>query len=334
MRLHSNATRGGLRRLGRTLPSLRAHGRRHQRLDSQWEPGVRVSRPLQYEPFILAVQAQQVYFTAYPNTRTTTRSELWAVCKVEPRLYPDYEVEEDHGHCNDEFFQLDDIDDFSHGHGGMLELQDDIRLCNDTKIEEVEVNDIIRGRQVYQQEEEEDEEEEFLSKSTTDEDDDENELDLCTSKNEDDVATSECLAFAFASSTTFIFASSCAFRLLTILRLRGRWQMQELHGTKLLPIDRHGEDSTQHPMFDAMAWLAATGQPKKSRVFRFESGLDVGGVTSSSQDSHGSTIVTTSPHSSTLLSDQVHEAPPIRDPTIEACQVERAERDEDEDPRI
>ncbi|MQL88611.1 hypothetical protein Taro_021175 [Colocasia esculenta] len=130
----------GVHRIGPlALPSLRAHGRRHQRLDSQWEPGVRVSGPLQYEPFILAAQAQQVYFTAYPNTRTTTRSELWAVCKVEPRLYPDYEVEEDHGHCNDEFFQLDDIDDFSHGHGGMLELQDDIRLCNDTKIEEVEV---------------------------------------------------------------------------------------------------------------------------------------------------------------------------------------------------
>ncbi|MQM09270.1 hypothetical protein Taro_042141 [Colocasia esculenta] len=47
-------------------------------------------------------------------------------------------------------------------------------------------------------------------------------------------------------------------------------------------VDRHGGDSTQHPEFDAMAWLAAIGQPKKSRVFRFGSGLDVGGVISSS----------------------------------------------------
>ncbi|MQL95379.1 hypothetical protein Taro_028046 [Colocasia esculenta] len=47
-------------------------------------------------------------------------------------------------------------------------------------------------------------------------------------------------------------------------------------------VDRHGGDSTQHPEFDAMAWLAATGQPKKGQVFGFESGLDAGRVISSS----------------------------------------------------
>ncbi|MQL68128.1 hypothetical protein Taro_000399 [Colocasia esculenta] len=139
-------------------------------------------------------------------------------------------------------------------------------------------------------------------------------------------------------------------------------------------VDRHGGDSTQHPEFDAMAWLAATGQPKKGRVFGFGSGLYAGRVISSSQDSHDSTIATTPPHSNTLPSDQVREVvfdalnnwltqtlvstlqtigvglrspasvassgashvPPIRDPTIEAHQVERAERDddEDEDPHI
>ncbi|MQM07635.1 hypothetical protein Taro_040477 [Colocasia esculenta] len=137
-------------------------------------------------------------------------------------------------------------------------------------------------------------------------------------------------------------------------------------------VDRHGGDSTQHPEFDAMAWLAATGQPKKGRVFGFGSGLDAGRLISSSQDSYGSTIVMTPPHSSTLPSDQVREVifdtlntwltqtlvpslqtmgvslrspasvassgashvPPIRDPIIEAHQVERAERDDDEDPRI
>ncbi|MQM19586.1 hypothetical protein Taro_052593 [Colocasia esculenta] len=139
-------------------------------------------------------------------------------------------------------------------------------------------------------------------------------------------------------------------------------------------VDRHGGDSTQHPEFDAMAWLAATGQPKKGRVFGFGSGLYAGRVISSSQDSHGSTIATTPPHSSTLPNDQIREVvfdalnnwltqtlvptlqtmgvslrspasvassgashvPPIRDLTIEAHQVERVERDddEDEDPRI
>ncbi|MQM05133.1 hypothetical protein Taro_037938 [Colocasia esculenta] len=52
-------------------------------------------------------------------------------------LYPNYEVEEDDGHYNDEFFQLEYIDDFNHGHGGMLKLQDDIRLCNYTEKKEV-----------------------------------------------------------------------------------------------------------------------------------------------------------------------------------------------------
>ncbi|MQL81308.1 hypothetical protein Taro_013762 [Colocasia esculenta] len=47
-------------------------------------------------------------------------------------------------------------------------------------------------------------------------------------------------------------------------------------------VDRHGGDSTQHHEFDAMAWLAATGQPKKGRVFGFGSGLDAGRVISSS----------------------------------------------------
>ncbi|MQM16300.1 hypothetical protein Taro_049257 [Colocasia esculenta] len=28
-------------------------------------------------------------------------------------------------------------------------------------------------------------------------------------------------------------------------------------------IERHGDDSSQHPQFDASAWLVAIGQPKK-----------------------------------------------------------------------
>ncbi|MQM01371.1 hypothetical protein Taro_034126 [Colocasia esculenta] len=70
-------------------------------------------------------------------------------------------------------------------------------------------------------------------------------------------------------------------------------------------VDKHGDDSTQHPDFDPTAWLAATGQPKKGRVFGFGSGLDAGGIINSSQDSHGSNIAVTSSH--TLPSDQVRE---------------------------
>ncbi|MQM14190.1 hypothetical protein Taro_047119 [Colocasia esculenta] len=50
-------------------------------------------------------------------------------------------------------------------------------------------------------------------------------------------------------------------------------------------IERHGDDSSQHPQFDASAWLVATGQPKKGRVFGFGIGMDAGGVINSTMES-------------------------------------------------
>ncbi|MQM07290.1 hypothetical protein Taro_040123 [Colocasia esculenta] len=97
---------------------------------------------------------------------------------------------DDEGVANEES-PNESANDFSHGHGSMFELHDDIQLCNDIEMEEVEANDIISGRQVYQQEEEEEEEEEFESQNTTEEDDDENELDFSTSENEDEMDTFE-----------------------------------------------------------------------------------------------------------------------------------------------
>ncbi|MQL91868.1 hypothetical protein Taro_024480 [Colocasia esculenta] len=132
-------------------------------------------------------------------------------------------------------------------------------------------------------------------------------------------------------------------------------------------VDEHSGDSAQHLEFDPTAWLAATCQPKKGWVFGFGSGLDAGGVISSSQDSHGSTTAVTPSH--TLPSDQVREivfdalnnwltqtlvptlrtmgvglrsparvassgdnhAPPCPDHAIEAREAERVERDDDED---
>ncbi|MQM05116.1 hypothetical protein Taro_037922 [Colocasia esculenta] len=51
----------------------------------------------------------------------------------------------------------------------------------------------------------------------------------------------------------------------------------------------HGDDSSQHPQFDASAWLVAAGQPKKGRVFRFGTGMDAGGVINSTMESGCST---------------------------------------------
>ncbi|MQM07006.1 hypothetical protein Taro_039842, partial [Colocasia esculenta] len=50
-------------------------------------------------------------------------------------------------------------------------------------------------------------------------------------------------------------------------------------------IEWHGDDSSQHPQFDASAWLVATGQPKKGRVFGFGTGMDASGVISSTMES-------------------------------------------------
>ncbi|MQL81939.1 hypothetical protein Taro_014406 [Colocasia esculenta] len=122
-------------------------------------------------------------------------------------------------------------------------------------------------------------------------------------------------AFAFASSTAFIFASSCAFKMKfepqdvtrSIIKallqyLPGpiaQWkeypreekekgghvsykelfehthrrkntgdfvskkskEVMETYAKQM--VDKYGADSTQHPEFDAMAWLAAIGEPKK-----------------------------------------------------------------------
>ncbi|MQL91911.1 hypothetical protein Taro_024529 [Colocasia esculenta] len=50
-------------------------------------------------------------------------------------------------------------------------------------------------------------------------------------------------------------------------------------------IERHGDDSSQHPQFDASAWLVAAVQPKKGRVFGFGTGMDAGGVINSTMES-------------------------------------------------
>ena len=34
-------------------------------------------------------------------------------------------------------------------------------------------------------------------------------------------------------------------------------------------VERYDDDSTQHPPFDPAAWVTATGEPKKGRVFGF-----------------------------------------------------------------
>ena len=61
-----------------------------------------------YDPFILAAQAKQVYYTNYLLSRNKERNDWWTVCKVKTRLFLEYELESD---VNAKFFQSDLSDD-------------------------------------------------------------------------------------------------------------------------------------------------------------------------------------------------------------------------------
>jgi len=93
-----------------------------------------------YDPFILAAQAQQVYYTKYPSSRNKERNDWWAVCKVKTRLFPDYEldltetVELD---VNSEFFQSDLGDDVDL-HASSDESVEALSLSKENEVEEVE----------------------------------------------------------------------------------------------------------------------------------------------------------------------------------------------------
>ena len=67
-----------------------------------------------YELFILATQAQQVYYTHYPSSKNKERNDWWVVCKVKSRLFPKYELdltENIHEDVNVEFFQSEETND-------------------------------------------------------------------------------------------------------------------------------------------------------------------------------------------------------------------------------
>ncbi|RDX98745.1 hypothetical protein CR513_18282, partial [Mucuna pruriens] len=49
-----------------------------------------------YEPFVLASQAQQVYYTMYPQKRGRARGEWWATCKVRRKLFIAKTINDEH----------------------------------------------------------------------------------------------------------------------------------------------------------------------------------------------------------------------------------------------
>ena len=114
-----------------------------------------------YEPFILASQAQQVYYTSYPSIKKSDRNEWWAVCKVKSKLYPEYDqLQEDELAEDSDYYQSDDVYDFAYGHDVAHDMHVISPLADETFIEECDPNDVPSGWANNEEEEEEEEEEE------------------------------------------------------------------------------------------------------------------------------------------------------------------------------
>ncbi|XP_029128809.1 uncharacterized protein LOC109806321 [Cajanus cajan] len=53
------------------------------------------------EPFVLAEQAQQVYYTRYPQSGGRSSDEWWAACKVRPKLFMAETLNDEFGGSNE-----------------------------------------------------------------------------------------------------------------------------------------------------------------------------------------------------------------------------------------
>lgn len=95
------------------------------------------------EPFVLVSQAQQVYYTMYPQRRGRAGGEWWAACKVRRKLFVAETFNDEH----DELNELD-ANDFYQEDGSLVIhnviLEDEAMLLFDANapMEEVGINDI------------------------------------------------------------------------------------------------------------------------------------------------------------------------------------------------
>lgn len=129
-----------------------------------------------YEPFILAAQAQQVYYSNYPSPRM---KDWWAVCKVKTRILPNYESESSEvpdENTSNTFFQADQTDVGPLGtHFSLDETDESLWLYKENEVEEVDPSDLNEN---VQGEGESSEEEECTADEDEEDDEDEAELDI------------------------------------------------------------------------------------------------------------------------------------------------------------
>ena len=109
-----------------------------------------------YEPFILAMQADQVYYIPYPSLRRDV-SDWWAVCKIKARSIVDVpQLSENALESNIDPFQEDDIEVQPFG----VMDDNDVAFLNDPNGDFIEMGEEVSG--------ESDDEDELQSESTED----------------------------------------------------------------------------------------------------------------------------------------------------------------------
>lgn len=94
------------------------------------------------EPFVLASQAQQVYYTMYPQSNGRGRGDWWAACKVKRKLFVAESFNNDHVDLN----QLDANgyyqDDGSLGTPVAIDDEQVFLFDTNSPMEEVDINEI------------------------------------------------------------------------------------------------------------------------------------------------------------------------------------------------
>ena len=135
-----------------------------------------------YEPFILAAQAQQVYYSNYTSLKLR---DWWAACRVKSRLFPEYELlptDDELEGVNDNFFQSDRSDArelAASTQYNVHDINETICLHKDNEQEEVDPNVAEREVESDVEEDSQDDEDEF-------QDDDEDDAELNMSSTSDD----------------------------------------------------------------------------------------------------------------------------------------------------
>ena len=101
------------------------------------------------EPFVLASQAQQVYYTVYPQSNCRGSTDWWATCKVRRKLFVAESFNDEQDDLNelntDDYYQ----DDESFGTNNVVIEDEEVFLFDtNSPLEDVDINEIKKPMEV------------------------------------------------------------------------------------------------------------------------------------------------------------------------------------------